>query len=105
MPPSSRYSVYLYEGNDVPETTSSPRPQYNRFEGNTITGGGESMRVADSDGTQFIDNTFVDAATTRFDDSTDTLVSGNAGLEDIKIKVVNSACFDGKSDSDYTPAC
>eukprot|EP00904_Undaria_pinnatifida_P005755 jgi/Undpi1/2309/HiC_scaffold_13.g05693.m1 len=102
---SSQYSVYLYGGNDVPETTSSSRPQYNKFEGNTITGGGESMRVADSDGTQFVDNTFVDAATTRFDDSADTLVSGNAGLEDIKIKVVNSACFDGKSDSDYTPTC
>eukprot|EP00904_Undaria_pinnatifida_P012534 jgi/Undpi1/8410/HiC_scaffold_25.g10878.m1 len=102
---SSRYSVYLYDGNDEPETTSSPRPQYNSFTGNTITGGGESMRVADSDGTRFIDNTFEDAATTRFDGSTDTLMSGNTGLDGIKIRVVNSACFDGKSDSEYTPTC
>ena len=63
------------------------------------------MRIADSDGTQFIDNTFVDAATTRFDDSTDTLMSGNTGLEGIKIKVVHDACFDSKSDSAYTPTC
>ena len=61
------------------------------------------MRVADSDITQLIDNTFEDSATTRFDDSTDTLMSGNTGLDGIKIKVVNSACFDSKSDSEYSP--
>lgn len=100
----NRYSIYTYEGSDDPEATDSGRSQDNVFSDNKITGGSETIKLQQADGTQFIDNVFSDVTTTRFDDVTETLMKGNTGLDDAKLKVEN-ACFDSASDSGYEPVC
>lgn len=57
----------------------------------------------DADGTQFIDNTFEDARTIRFNDARKTVMSGNSGLDNIKLKVTNGASFDPSSDYGFEP--
>lgn len=81
------------------------RSQDNVFSDNTISGGKESIKIKEADGTQFIDNDFDDVTTIRFDDATDTLMSGNTGLDDIEIKIRNDACFNEDSDSIFVPTC
>ena len=83
----------------------SGRSQDNIFKENTFVGGDESLKIKEADGTQFIDNTFEDATTIRFDDATEILMSGNTGLDDVEVKVANGACFDEDSDGDYSPTC
>ena len=84
----------------------SGRLQDNIVRDNTIIGGGkESIKLKAADGTQIIDNTFVDPANFRFQDSLGTVVSGNTGLDDIKVRVTYGSCFDGSSDAAYTPDC
>ena len=83
----------------------SGRSQDNIFQENTISGGLESIKLKEADGTQFIDNTFENVTTIRFDDVTETLMSGNTGLDDVELKVANGACFDEASDDDFTPTC
>ena len=83
----------------------SGRSQDNIFQENTIIGGLESIKIKEADGTQFIDNTFEDVTTIRFDDAEGTVVSGNTGLDDAELKVNNGACFSEASDAAYTPTC
>ena len=83
----------------------SGRSQDNIFQKNTIIGGLESIKIKEADGTQFIDNIFEDVTTIRFDDATETIMSGNTGLDDVTLKATNGACFDDSSDSAYTPTC
>ena len=57
----------------------------------------------EADGTKFIDNTFEDATTIRFDDSKKTVMLGNIGLNNSKLKVANGASFDASSDHGFEP--
>lgn len=100
-----RYNAYTYLGSDDPDVVDSGRPQDNVFSDNTIIGGDETIKLKQADGTQFIDNIFENATTIRFDNSTETLMSGNTGLDDAELKVANGACFDDESDAEYTPTC
>lgn len=77
----------------------------NVITGNTIIGGPESIKLLSADGTEFIDNTFEDPTKIRFQNSTGTVMSGNAGLEDVDLKVTEEACFDDTSDAAFTPTC
>lgn len=77
----------------------------NVFSENTITGGAETITLTASGGTEFIDNTFKRATAVRFDDATETVMSGNTGLDNVKLKVANGACFDEVSDPGFTPIC
>lgn len=83
----------------------SGRSKNNIFSDNTITGGGESIKLTVADGTEFIENTFKSAKIIRFEDAEDTIMSGNTGLGGAKLKVSSGACFDDKSDSRYKPVC
>ena len=81
----------------------SGRSQDNIFRDNTLIGGKESLKITTADGTQFIDNTFHEALTIRFDNATKTTMSGNTGLTGVKLKVANGASFDEKSDYGFEP--
>ena len=97
--------MYTYEGSDSPWVVDSGRPLNNIFSGNTIIGARESIKLTVADGTQFIDNKFKAAGTTRFEDSIGTVVSGNTGLDRVKLKVTAGSCFGRRSDTTYTPRC
>ena len=103
--PLFRYNVYTYEGSDDPWVVDSGRMQDNVVSDNTIIGGPESIKLGAADGTRFIDNTFEDPTKIRFQDSSETLMSGNTGLDNVKLRIVDGACFDDKSDSAFTPTC
>lgn len=100
-----RYNVFTYEGTDEPWVLDTGRPQNNVFSDNTMIGGRESIKLTLADGTEFIDNTFEDADTLRFEDCENTLMSGNTGLQGVELKVTEGSCFAEGSDSDYTPTC
>ena len=97
--------MYTYEGSDDPWVVDSGRMQDNIISDNIIIGGPESIKLGSADGTQFIDNTFEDPTKIRFQDSSETLMSGNTGLDNAKLRIVDGACFDKKSDSAFTPTC
>ena len=82
---------------------ASGRSQGNCFRENTMIGGTETLKITDADGTEFIGNSFEDAATIRFDDAARTLMTGNTGLSDTKLKVHNGASFDRHSDFGFEP--
>lgn len=84
---------------------ASGRPNGNIFEGNTLIGGLESIKLKEADRTQFLDNEFEDATTIRFDDATETLMTGNSGLNGVELKLRNSACFDVNSDDEFDFPC
>ena len=75
------------------------------FRNNKLIGGEESIKLKEADGFEFVDNTFEDASTVRFDETEGTLMSGNTGLDDVEVKRLGGSCFDGASDSDWTPSC
>ena len=81
----------------------SGRSQDNVFRENNLIGSLESIKLLDADGTQFIDNIFEDATTLRFNDARKTLMSGNIGLDETKLKVANGATFDARSDDGFEP--
>lgn len=101
----NRYNVFTYEGSDEPWVLDTGRPQNNIFTGNILVGARETIKLTTADGTQFVDNTFEDASTVRFEDCTETVMSGNTGLEDIELKITDGSCFDESSDAAYTPVC
>ena len=73
---------------------------------NMIIGGGkESVKLKAANGTQLIDNTFDDPTKIRFDNSYETLISGNTGLDDVKLRVTYGSCFAEGTDGAYTPLC
>ena len=79
--------------------------QNNVIIGNTIIGNPESIKLGSADGTEFIDNTFEDPTKIRFQDSTGTVMSGNTGLDGVKLRVTQEACFGDSSDAAFTPIC
>ncbi|CAM9125414.1 unnamed protein product, partial [Laminaria digitata] len=97
------YNAYAYLGSDAPDVVESERSQENFFPENTIVGGIETLKIMDADGTEFIGNSFEDAVTIRFDDAVRTVMSGNTGPNDTKLKVNNGASFDKKSDYGFEP--
>lgn len=101
-----RYNVYTYEGSDLPAVVASGRLKNNIVRDNTIIGGGkETIKLKAADGLQIIDNTFINPAKTRFQDSFGTVISGNTGLDGIRVRVTYGSCFDASSDAAYTPVC
>lgn len=117
-PPRRRYNAYSYLGSDAPETVSSGRSQNNIFSQNTFRGAGETIKIKEADGTQFLDNTFDveegEIPVVRFDNATMNVMQGNEGLDadaaegeegGFELKVDNGACFDGESDAGYEPVC
>ena len=98
-----RFNTFSYLGSDAPEVSESGRSQDNVFKGNTIIGGLESIKIKEADGTQFIDNSFKDASTIRFVDAKRTLMLGNTGLDDSKLKIASGASFDKSSDYGFEP--
>lgn len=80
------------------------RSQNNIFDGNTIVGGEQSIKIKEADGTQIINNEFVDAKVAEWTDSEENLVEYNTGLDDVKVKVTD-ACFAEGSDDDFEPEC
>ncbi|CAM9370073.1 unnamed protein product [Laminaria digitata] len=103
---STRYSVYTYRGSDAPWVVDSGRMQDNIITGNTIIGSvKETIKLGSADGTQFIDNTFEDATKVRFQDSTDTIMSGNTGLDGVELRITDGACFHGTADAAFAPVC
>ncbi|CAM9431716.1 unnamed protein product, partial [Laminaria digitata] len=102
---STKYNVYTYDGEDKPWVVASGRPQDNTFSDNTITGGDESIKLRVADGTEFIGNTFETVTTLRFDDTAETVMSGNTGLNGVELKIDNGACFAEISDAAFNPVC
>lgn len=100
-----RYNFFTYEGSDEPDVVDSGRSQDNVFRNNEVSGGDESIKLKESDGTVFQDNDFSDTDTIRFDDATEVLMVGNSGLDDVELKVANDACFDEDSDDGFEPTC
>lgn len=98
-----RFNAFFYLGSDLPEATDSGRSQDNIFRENTIVGGIESITVKESDGTQFVENSFKDAAAIRFDNAERTVMLGNTGLDGARVKVTNGASFDAMSDNGFEP--
>ncbi|CAN0204819.1 unnamed protein product, partial [Laminaria digitata] len=99
----ARYNAYSYLGTDAPDVVESGRSKDNCFQENTIVGGIETLKIMDADGTEFIGNSFEDAVTIRFDDAARTVMSGNTGLTDTKLKVHNGASFDKRADYGFEP--
>lgn len=83
----------------------SGRSQNNTFLNNTVSGGRESIKLKEADGTTFQENIFINVTTIRFDNATETLMLANTGLQDVELKVVDGACFDEGSDSGFEPTC
>eukprot|EP00904_Undaria_pinnatifida_P005831 jgi/Undpi1/2378/HiC_scaffold_13.g05759.m1 len=107
---STEYSIYSYLGSDEPEVSDSRRSYDNVFQENVIIAGEQSIKIKETDGTRFIDNTFWDAREIRFDDATGTVISGNTGLDGAELQVANGACFDhssndGGEEFGYKPIC
>ena len=101
-----RYNVYTYEGSDAPTVVASGRLKDNVVKNNIIIGGGkETIKLKAADGLQIVDNTFINPAKTRFQDCFGTVVSGNTGLDGIRVRVTHGSCFDASSDAAYTPIC
>ncbi|CAM9147288.1 unnamed protein product, partial [Laminaria digitata] len=100
---SAKYNTYSYLGSDAPDVVLSGRSQDNIFRDNTLIGGKETLKIMTADGTQFLDNTFEQALTIRFDNATKTTMSGNTGLTNAKLKVANGASFDERSDYGFEP--
>eukprot|EP00904_Undaria_pinnatifida_P005796 jgi/Undpi1/2346/HiC_scaffold_13.g05729.m1 len=103
---STKYNVYTYEGSDSPFVVDSGRVKDNIVMDNMIIGGGkESVKLKAANGTQLIDNTFDDPTKIRFDNSYETLISGNTGLDNVKLRVTYGSCFAEGTDGAYTPLC
>lgn len=85
----------------------SGRPRNNVFSDNLIVGSMEAIKLKESDGMQFIGNTFVYTTAIRFDDSTGVVMLDNSGLDidEVELKVDNGACFEASSDADFEPVC
>ena len=99
----SRYNAYSYLGSDAPDVVESGQSKDNCFQENTIIGGIETLKIMDADGTEFIGNSFEDAVTIHFDDSTRTVMLGNTGLNDARLKLHNGASFDRQSEYGLEP--
>lgn len=101
-----RYNIYTYAGSDAPWVAASRRPQDNVFTNNTVVGGREGLKLTMADGTEFINNTFKNVKVVRFQNSTGTVMSDNAGLNSVELKVTDGSCFKKKSGVVfYHPVC
>ena len=101
-----RHNVLTYIGADKPVATNTGgRSQNNIFKENKFSGDGESMKIKETDGFQFLKNNFKSADKIRFYDSTETIMKGNTGLKSTEVKVTHSSCFDEKCDDGFDPMC
>lgn len=103
--PAFRYNVYTYTGSDQPWVVDSGRMKDNVIRDNIIVGAAESIKLGAADGTKFIDNAFVNALKVRFRASTWTVMSGNTGLDKVKLAVADGACFGFACDPGFLPKC
>ncbi|MEV5412782.1 right-handed parallel beta-helix repeat-containing protein [Thermopolyspora sp. NPDC052614] len=79
---SGRHAVFTYRGSERPvHTAPSGRPAHLLFAGNTFDGaGGPIVRIHDSDGVRFVENTFTGRmGPVRVRNSTDTTFVRNTG--------------------------
>ena len=97
--------MYTCEGSDNSWVADSGQSQDNIFSDNTISGGEQTIKLTMADGTEFIDYTFENAKTVRFENCEGTLMSGNIGLRSVELKITDCSCFDITSDSDYKRFC
>eukprot|EP00904_Undaria_pinnatifida_P005815 jgi/Undpi1/2363/HiC_scaffold_13.g05746.m1 len=101
-----KHNVLTYIGADKPVATNTGgRSQNNIFKENKFSGDGESMKIKETDGFQFLNNNFKSADKIRFYDSTETIMKGNTGLKSTEVKVTHSSCFDEKCDDGFDPMC
>lgn len=103
--PVLRYNIYTYEGSDLPWVVESGRLQNNIFSANVMIGAQEAIKLAAADGTEFTGNVFSNPTKIRFQGSTDTVISGNTGLDLVELKLEDDACFDASSDAAFIPVC
>lgn len=89
----------------MPDVVEPGRPQINAFVENVIIGGLETIKSKEFDGTIFLDNKFTDATVIRFEEATEVLTQGNTGVDDVRLKTRNDACFDINSNQGFEPAC
>lgn len=68
--------------------------QNSTYEGNTIIGGPQALKLKESDGSKLINNYFSEPGIIQWVNSTRNVVTGNMGLEDASKVSVNEACFD-----------
>ena len=96
------HSVNLYEGSDIPQDLMSGRPTDNLFYANDFVEEGEVINAQETDGLQFVANTFYSPTLSiNLEDSTAVLFKDNKGFPsdglDIGFNVENS-CFDPLTD-------
>lgn len=97
VPP--RYALYTYEGSDPPDVQVTGRSQDNVFESNTVMGGPQAIKLKESDGSYMINNNFSDPGLVEWSNSTGNVVTGNIGLEDAEVLLVEPACFDSTDEA------
>lgn len=68
----------------------------------TVVSGFESITLMSADGTEFTGSSFSNPTKIRFEDSTKTVVSGNAGMDSFELKIADGARFDETSDAGFT---
>lgn len=99
-----RYNCYTYMGTDLPYVAATGRVLNNKFVGNTLSGGRETIKLKESSGTLFENNSFTDATVIRLDDA-DAIMKNNTGLRGVEMKTVAGGCFDLNSDPGFRPTC
>eukprot|EP00903_Cladosiphon_okamuranus_P020616 g18926.t1 len=90
---TTKYALYTYEGSDAPDVQVTGRSQYNVFDSNLVIGGPQAIKLKESDGSNVTNNVFVDPVLIEWSNSTKNVVTGNIGLEDAEVKLVEPACF------------
>lgn len=69
----------------------------------TVFGGFESITLMSADGTEFTGSSFSNPTKISFEDSTKTVVSDNAGMDSVELKIADGARFDEISFAGFTP--
>lgn len=96
------HSVNLYEGSDIPQDLVSGRPTDNLFYANDFVEEGEVINAQDTDGLQFVANTFYSPTLSiNLEDSTAVLFKDNKGIPSDEHGIgfnVENSCFDPLTD-------
>jgi parallel beta-helix repeat protein len=90
---STQYAIFTYTGSDSTENTPTPRPTGNTFSDNTIAGTNSYVvRLNQTDGTQFIDNTVTAPGGAFFtSESTGTVLRHNTFPNSQSVVVLSSS--------------
>lgn len=86
--------MYTYEGSDPPDVQVTGRSQDNVFDSNTVIGGPQAIKLKESDGSHVTNNVFSAPGLIEWSNTTRNVVTGNIGLEDAEVLLVEPACFD-----------